>query len=50
MIQGYVTEALDPVIEIGLRRGSDSLIGASLLKNCKLTIDYLRRVVRIERD
>ena len=121
MIQGYVTEALDPIIEIGLKRGEatefipavidtgfsghlclskryedkiemvfhhveryelangevvvmdvfrgtilfggrahvvdliltssqDTLIGASLLKGCKLTIDYPRRVVEVERQ
>ena len=121
MIQGYVTEALDPIIEIGLKRGEatefipavidtgfsgqlclskryedkikmvfhhveryelansevvvmdvfrgtilfggrahvvdliltssqDTLIGVSLLKGCKLTIDYPRRVVEVERQ
>lgn len=121
MIQGYVTEALDPIIEIGLKRGEamefiptiidtgfsgylclskryedkiemvfhhveryelangevvvmdvfrgtilfggrahvvdliltssqDTLIGASLLKDYRLAIDYPRRVVEVERQ
>jgi len=37
------------VVDLILTGSQDTLIGASLLKDCKLTIDYPRRIVEVER-